>query len=74
MATLSMRVNSEDKSLIEAYVKSKGLTFSNFARTTLLEYINEDLHIDEDRILTAKKVASVKDSIPVDEAFANLGV
>lgn len=74
MATLSLRLNSEDKSLIDTYVKSKGITFSNFARTILLEYINEDLNIDEERLLKAKNSASARDSIPADKVFADLGV
>ena len=74
MATLSLRLTPEDKSLIDTYVKSKGITFSNFARTILLDYINEDLYIDEDRLLQAKKSASAKNSKPVDEVFADLGV
>lgn len=74
MATLSLRVNSDDYALIDTYVKAKGISFSNFARTILLEYINEDLNIDEERLLKAKDQASSENSIPVDKAFADLGV
>ena len=74
MSTLSLRINEDEKKLIDAYTNYTGICFSDFARRAIIEYINEELNIDEDRILKAKKNASINDSIPVDEVFESLGV
>lgn len=55
MSTISLRVSEEEASLIKNYTKINGLNISSFIRNLVIDKIEEDLKIDEDRILEAVK-------------------
>ena len=57
MANISFRLNTEDEKLIREYVSINNLSLSEFVRETLLERIEEDLELDEARILNAVEAA-----------------
>ena len=61
-STISLRLNDEDTILVQTYVAVNDLNLSAFLRELLLDKIEEDLQLDEERILRAKEAA--KNSLP----------
>lgn len=53
MTTISFKVNDEDAKLIREYAKINGLSLSKFILETILDRIEDDLALDEERILKA---------------------
>ena len=51
MATFTMRINDCDLSLIQSYASSIGQSVSAFVKETVLDHIEDELKLDEDRIL-----------------------
>ncbi|MBF0710168.1 MULTISPECIES: type II toxin-antitoxin system RelB family antitoxin [unclassified Gemella] len=72
MTTLSFRVSDEDKNLIKNYVKTNNLSLSNFIRESILDRIEDDLKIDEERILEAKKNVHNSETYTFSELFGDL--
>ena len=54
MATISLRLNDEDAKLVQEYVAVNDLNLSSFVRELILDKIEDDLALDEDRILKAR--------------------
>ena len=57
MAIISVRVNEEDSKLIHEYVAANKLNMSQFIREAVLDKIEDDLNLDEERIVRALKAA-----------------
>lgn len=57
MATISLRVSAEDDKLIREYASVNNLNLSDFIRQTILNKIEDDFKLDEERILAARKKA-----------------
>lgn len=53
MTTISLRVNDDESKLIHDYVSVNQLNMSQFIRDAVLDKIENDLDLDEDRILYA---------------------
>ena len=53
MPTISFRVSEEEAKQLHEYVKMNHLTLSQFVRETVLDRIDSDLKLDEERILHA---------------------
>ena len=54
MSTISLRVSDEENKLIQNYVSANNLNLSSFIRNLVLDKIEEDMKLDEDRILRAR--------------------
>ena len=54
MSTISLRVSDEENKLIQNYVSANNLNLSSFIRNLVLTKIEEDIKLDEDRILRAR--------------------
>ena len=54
MSTISLRVSDEENKLIQNYVSANNLNLSSFIRNLVLDKIEEDMKMDEDRILRAR--------------------
>ena len=62
MTTISLRVNDDESKLIHDYVSVNQLNMSQFIRDAVLDKIENDLDLDEDRILYAfEKAKQEKD-------------
>lgn len=72
MGTLSFRVSDDEKKLINNYIKINNLNLSGFIRESILSKIEDDLKIDEDRILQAKKSINTSKKYSFDEIFGDL--
>lgn len=55
MPTISFRMSEEEAKQLHEYVKMNHLNLSQFVRESILDRIEEDLKLDEDRILHALK-------------------
>ena len=53
MTTISLRVNDDESKLIHDYVSVNQLNMSQFIRDAVLDKIENDFDLDEDRILYA---------------------
>ncbi|MBO6134731.1 MAG: CopG family transcriptional regulator [Lachnospiraceae bacterium] len=74
MATITLRVNEKEDKYIKEYVKINNYNLSSFIRDLVLDRIEEDLEIDEDRILKAKKSISNQKKYSYDEIKKELGL
>lgn len=57
MRTISFSVSEEEAKLIEDYVTANRLILSEFVKDAIFEKTEEDLPLDERRILTAREKA-----------------
>lgn len=73
MASISLRVNEEESKLIHEYVRVNDLNLSQFIRDAVLDKIEEDLQLDEQRILEAKKRAKEEPVYDHEEVWKILG-
>lgn len=74
MTTISVRVNDEDSKLIHEYVSANKLNLSQFVREAVLDRIEEDLHLDEERIIRALKAAEAEEKYDHTKVWEMLGV
>lgn len=72
MGTISLRVNEDERRLIQNYISVNHLNMSAFIRDLVLDKIEEDRKMDEEKILHAKallKKEKVYDHEEVWKAF-----
>lgn len=74
MSTISLRLNEEDYRLIQNYVGINHLNLSSFAREAIMEKVEQDLALDEDRILSARTRALHEASYDHTEVWKELGI
>ena len=74
MNTISLRVSEEDNALIQNYVSINNLNLSQFIRETILDKIEEDLKLDEERILSALNRMEKEESSDHIDVWKRLGV
>lgn len=74
MATISLRLNDEDAKLVQEYVAANDLNLSSFVRELILDKIEDDLAMDEERIMNARARAANEDSYDHTEVWKKLGV
>lgn len=74
MTTISLRVNDDESKLIHDYVSINQLNMSQFIRDAVLDKIENDLDLDEDRILYAFKKAKQEKTYDHTEVWKMLGV
>ena len=74
MATISLRLNDEDAKLVQEYVAANDLNLSSFVRELILDKIEDDLALDEERIINARTRAASEASYDHTEVWKKLGV
>ena len=74
MSTISLRVSDEENKLIQNYVSANNLNLSSFIRNLVLEKIEEDMKLDEDRILRARALMEKEKIYDHTEVWKELGI
>ena len=74
MRTISFNVSEEEAKLIEDYVNDNRLNISEFVKDAIFEKMEEDLLLDEQRILTAREKAKSERRYDHTEIWKRLGV
>ncbi len=74
MSTISLRVNDDDSKLIHEYVTINKLNMSQFIRDAVLDKIESDLELDEERILNSFENAKHENKYDHTEVWKMLGV
>ncbi|MEL5720979.1 MAG: DUF6290 family protein [Treponemataceae bacterium] len=74
MSTISLRVSEEESKLIREYVSANQLNLSSFVRELVLDRIEEDLALDEERILKAKARMKTEKALDHEEVWKRLGI
>ncbi len=74
MQTISFNVSEEEAKLIEDYVNDNRLNISEFVKDAIFEKMEEDLLLDEQRILTAREKAKSERRYDHIEVWKRLGV
>lgn len=74
MASISMRVSEDEMKLIQAYTIANGLSVSSFIRETVLDRIEDDFALDEERILASFRKAKAGKKYDHTEVWEMLGV
>ena len=74
MGTISLRVNDDDSKLIHEYVTVNKLNMSQFIRDAVLDKIESDLNLDEERILNSMEKAKHEKKYDHTEVWKMLGI
>ncbi|MDY5795487.1 MAG: DUF6290 family protein [Fusobacterium gastrosuis] len=74
MATISLRLSNEEEVLIKNYVKINKMNLSEFIRDTILDKIEDDLKIDEERILKSLEESKKGKVYTTSEVWEMLGL
>ncbi|MDD7385249.1 MAG: DUF6290 family protein [Actinomycetaceae bacterium] len=74
MSTISLRVNEQESKLIHEYVAVNQLNLSQFLRETILDRIENDLGMDEQRIVDARERAKTEKTYDHTQVWEMLGV
>ena len=74
MNTISLRMNDDETKLLRDYVSVNNLNMSKFIRDLVLDKIEEDLSLDEERILKAHETAKHEKKYDHTEVWKMLGI
>lgn len=74
MQTISFNVSEEEAKLIEDYVNDNRLNISEFVKDAIFEKMEEDLLLDEQRIIAAREKAKSERRYDHIEVWKRLGV
>lgn len=74
MATITLRVNEQENKFIKDYVKINNYNLSSFIRDVVLDKIEDDLKIDEKKILSALKKSKKEKTYSHNEVWEELGL
>ncbi len=74
MANISFRVQEDDEKYIKDYVSINNLNLSAFIREAVLDKIEDDLKLDEIRILNALEAARKEESYDHTDVWDKLGL
>lgn len=74
MANISFRVAEEDEKLIKEYVSINNLNLSAFIREVVLDYVENDLKLDEARIVRALERARQEETYDHSDVWEKLGI
>ena len=74
MAIITMRVADDDLRLMQSYASTMGQTLSGFIKETVLDRIEDDMEIDEQRILAAWEKSKNKQGTPAEQVWKELGL
>ena len=74
MNTISLRMNDEDAKLLREYVSVNKLNMSQFVRELIMDKLEEEFALDEERILKAHLKAKEENKYDHTEIWEILGV
>ncbi len=74
MSLVSFRLSDEEKNLVKEYTKANNINLSSFIRNLLMDAIEDDLKLDEKRILEAKSKIQTEPVYDHEEVWKRLGV
>lgn len=74
MNTISLRMNDDETKLLRDYVSVNNLNMSKFIRDLVLDKIEDDLSLDEERILKAHEKAKNEKKYDHTEVWKMLGI
>ena len=74
MATITLRVNEQENKFIKDYVKINNYNLSSFIRDVVLDRIEDDLKVDEKKILSALKKSKNEKTYSHSEVWEELGL
>ncbi len=75
MATISVRLNNEDSNLIKEYAKANGYTISQLIRDVLIEYIEDDLDVEQKKeIMEAREKMHKEGTVDAETVWKRLGL
>ena len=74
MATITLRVNEQENKFIKDYVKINNYNLSSFIRDVVIDRIEDDLKIDEKKILSALKKSKKEKKYSHNEVWEELGL
>ena len=74
MNTISLRMNDDETKLLRDYVSVNNLNMSKFIRDLVLDKIEDDLSLDEERILKAHEKVKHEKKYDHTEVWKMLGI
>ena len=74
MSTISLRVSDDENKLIQNYVAVNNLNLSSFIRNLVLDKIEDDMKLDESRILHARKLMKKEKVYDHEDVWKELNV
>ena len=74
MSTISLRVSDDESKMIREYAKVNGMSLTQFIKDLVLDKIEEELNLDEERILQAKERINREKAYDHTEVWERLGV
>ncbi len=74
MQSISLRLSEDEAKMVRNYVAVNNLNLSAFVRGLLLDKIEEDLSLDETRILKAYTNSKTEKGYTLEEAWKELGI
>lgn len=74
MATISLRISPDEEKLLQTYLAAHNLNISSFIRQVVFDKIEDDLALDEKRILRARNRIDKEKYYSHEEAWKELGV
>ena len=74
MAMISLRISADEEKLLQNYLASHNLNLSSFIRQVVFDKIEDDLALDEKRILRARNRIDKEKHYSHEEAWKELGV
>ena len=74
MATISLRISSDEEKLLQTYLAAHNLNISSFIRQVVFDKIEDDLALDEKRILRARNRINKEKHYSHEEVWKELGV
>ncbi|AJC92181.1 toxin-antitoxin system, antitoxin component [Campylobacter subantarcticus LMG 24377] len=72
MRTISLRISDQEDILLKEYLAINNLQLSKFIRDTILEKIEDELNLDENKILISLKEAKKDNIYSFEEVFKNV--
>lgn len=74
MIDVVIQMKPEDVKLMNDYVSSKNTDISEFIRNLILDKLEEDSRLDEERILRALEKSKTEESYDHTEVWERLGI
>lgn len=74
MSTISLRLSDAESQLLQSYVSANRLNLSSFIRDVVFEKIEDDMGLDESRILRARELLKKEKTYDHEEVWKELGV
>lgn len=72
--TISLRLSEDESQMIQAYVAANNLNVSSFIRNLVLDTIEDELQINEERILKARRDLHNEKVYNHEEVWKELGI